>query len=250
MHPAFRFALPVALSLPLLCSGQNALQNGSFADSSPWLPGYTFMPNLVDGWTADHSDSAQTAGGDWYQNTGIANTADAYGVEGGTNGVLALYNLGSVSQSVSIGGLHDYQLSWKDAAPAADDLNGGYMVSTPEVSGLRYAVSINEVVLGQFTTVVGRGWAIHSISLSLTPGEHTVKFFGLDAGETITFGGSNQYNRQSAVHVGLFDDVMLSASTPRVMSAVPEPITVQLMLGGAAVVGWVVRRRRAAGSRA
>ncbi len=221
----------------------NLISNGSFSNTHPFDPTnpYPGNPPQPDDWVVVNSDSAQTAGGDWFQNAAFVAPSSDYGAYSvPSNPVLAVYNLGGASQSFGVSSTGSFTLAWQDAAPLATNLYGKYMVSGPEVSGLSYDVLLDGTAVLHIDTAIGQQFTDRALTFNLAAGVHTLAFAGLNVGETVMFGGSNQYAVQTRVFIALLDNVSISA-VPDISSASAS------LLGLLAIFVTSLVRRRSAG---
>ncbi|MCM5679581.1 PEP-CTERM sorting domain-containing protein [Schlegelella sp. S2-27] len=235
-----RSVLCIAVALSAPAAQASLLQNGDFSQTYEYSPGDipNFNPLMPSHWdVAPFSEDGQLAGGDLSQNFSIVADSGAYGsIDGGAGLVLAMYNVSSVQQTFTVTQTGLYSISWLDAAPeTSNDYNQTYFASGPEARGLHYAMTLDGNTIAEVQTGVGQDFTSRSFSLSLDPGVYTLGFAGLDHGELITFGGSNQYGAQSVTYIALLDNVSIVA--------VPEPETYALMLAGLGVLAAMHRRK-------
>ena len=215
----------------------NLITNGSFTDTHAYNA-WPLFPVQPNDWTTANWDSEMTAGGDWYQNTAFVTESSDYGNYGvPSNPLLAVYNLGSATQSFGVANTGTFTLAWQDAAPLTEGNYGNYMVSQPKASGLSYEVLLDGAVIFHADTAIGQTFADHALTFNMSAGQHTLSFAGLDVGETIRGGYVNQYAFQSRVFVGLIDNVSISA-VPEISSASAW------MLGLVVLLGTSLARRR------
>lgn len=236
-----RLGVLAAIMACVPASAASLIQNGNFDETRPYDPDWPlsqYNPPVPAHWqVAPFSEDGQLAGGDVAQNFAVTGLGVSYGdVTGSTGFLLAMNNFTHVEQSFTVEEGGEYRIAWSDAAPQTADYDDGYLISTPEARGLRYALTLDGAVLFQRRTRIGDGFVRRSFLMSLEPGTYTLGFRGLDHGKLIRFGSANQYGAQTVTYVGLFDNVSVSL--------VPEPQSYVLMLAGLGAVGWAGARRR------